>query len=146
MPVSVAKRIFSRSGVDSFAIAPRSPDNTVLKGSRLASSGLPLTSAGTRSRQYTTWLYIGCSTHSVPSWSKVAIRASVGTKLGLDGSVVAFTKFTIACLAGPSFHDGRAGPLEGASASAEVGTTEVKRIASATSVATKTLRLVQGRM
>ena len=36
-----------------------------------------------------TWVYIGCSTHSVPSWSKVAMRASGGTKLRLDPSIVA---------------------------------------------------------
>ena len=106
MPVSVAARIFSRSCVGSFAIASRSPDSTVLNGSTLASSGFALTSAGTRSRQYITWLYIGCSTQSVPSWSKVAMRSSGGTKSGLDLSVVAFTKSTIACLAAPSFHDG----------------------------------------
>ena len=106
MPVSVAARIFSRSGIVSFAIASRSPDSTVLNGSTLASSGLALTRAGTRSRQYTTWLYIGCSTHSVPSWSKVAMRSSGGTNLELALSVVAFTKSTIACFAAPSFHEG----------------------------------------
>ena len=34
-------------------MASRSPDITVLNGSTLASSGFALTSAGTRSRQYT---------------------------------------------------------------------------------------------
>ncbi len=106
MPVRVAARIFSRSFIESFAIASRLPDSTVLKGSTLASSGFALTTAGTRSRQYITCEYIGCSTHSVPSWSKVAIRASGGTNVGLDWSVVACTKSTIACLAGPSFHEG----------------------------------------
>ena len=67
MPVSVAARIFSRSGIESFAIASRSPDSTVLKGSTFASSGFAFTTAGTRSRQYITCEYIGCSTHSVPS-------------------------------------------------------------------------------
>jgi hypothetical protein len=57
----------SRSAVYSFAIASRSPDIAVLNGSTLASSGFALTRAGTRSRQYSTWVYIGCSTHSVPS-------------------------------------------------------------------------------
>ena len=42
----VANRIFSRSCVVSFAIASRSPESTVLKGSTLASSGLALTTAG----------------------------------------------------------------------------------------------------
>ena len=67
MPVSVAARIFSRSFIVSLAIASRFPDITVLNGSTSASSGLALTTAGTRSRQYMTWEYIGCSTQSVPS-------------------------------------------------------------------------------
>ena len=33
MPVSVAARILTRSSIESFAIASRSPDNTVLNGS-----------------------------------------------------------------------------------------------------------------
>ena len=53
-----------------------------------------------------TCVYIGCSTHSVPSWSKVAMRASGGTKFGLDWSVVARTNARIASFAAPSFHDG----------------------------------------
>jgi hypothetical protein len=52
-------------------------------------------------------VYIGCETHSVPSWSKVATRASGGTNFGLVLSVVACTNATIACFAGPSFHDGK---------------------------------------
>ena len=87
-------------------MASRLPDKTVLKGSTLASSGFALTTAGTRSRQYITWVYIGWETHSVPSWSKVARRASGGTNFGLALSVVAFTKSRIACLAGPSFQEG----------------------------------------
>ena len=47
-----------------------------------------------------TWVYIGCSTHSVPSWSKVAMRASGGTNFGLACVVVAWTKSTIAFFAG----------------------------------------------
>ena len=69
--------------MESFAIASRSPDITVLNGSTFASSGFAFTSAGTRSRQYTTWAYIGCETQSVPSWSKVAIRSDRATNLGL---------------------------------------------------------------
>src|SRR6516162_6726101 len=49
---------------------------------------------------------MGCSTQSVPSWSKVEMRSSCGTKLVLDLSVVVCTKLTIACLAGPSLHEG----------------------------------------
>ena len=84
MPVSVAARIFSRSFSGSFAIASRSPESTVLNGSTFLSSGFSFTSAGTRSRQYITCVYIGCSTQSVPSWSKVAMRSSGGTNCGLD--------------------------------------------------------------
>ena len=100
MPVSVAARIFSRSSIGSFAIASRLPDSTVLNGSTFASSGFALTSAGTRSRQYITCEYIGCSTHSVPSWSKVAMRSAGGTNFGLPCVVVACTNSTIAFLAG----------------------------------------------
>ena len=106
MPVSVAARIFSRSFIVSLAIASRFPDITVLNGSTSASSGLALTTAGTRSRQYMTWEYIGCSTQSVPSWSKVAMRSAGGTNCGLPCVVVACTKSTMAFFAGPSFHDG----------------------------------------
>src|SRR5262249_57782075 len=53
---------------------------------------------------------MGCSTHSVPSWSKVATRSSWGTNVGLDLSVVFCTNSTIACLAGPSFHEGSGSP------------------------------------
>src|SRR5690242_18221795 len=35
------------------------------------------------------------------------MRSSGGTNLGLDGSVVACTNLRIACLAGPSFQDGK---------------------------------------
>ena len=107
MPVRVAARIFSRSCIESFAIASRSPDSTVLNGSTFASSGFALTTAGTRSRQYITCEYIGCSTHSVPSWSKVAMRSAGGTNFGLAWSVVACTNSMIAFLAGPSFQEGR---------------------------------------
>ena len=99
--------IFSRSRSVSFAIASRLPDNTVLNGSTFAISGLALASAGTRSSAYITCEYIGCSTHSVPSWSNVAIRSAGGTNFMLDWSVVACTKAMIAFLAGPSFQEGR---------------------------------------
>src|SRR5271169_2792559 len=49
---------------------------------------------------------MGCSTHSVPSWSNSAIRSSFGTNFGLDLSVVACTKSRIAFFAAPSFQDG----------------------------------------
>jgi hypothetical protein len=60
--------------------------------------------------------------------------------------LVAFTKSTIACLAAPSFHEGSALVVVGASASAEVGTSEVKRVASVISIATKPLRLIRDGM
>src|SRR5262245_15382505 len=107
MPVRVAARITSRSFIVSFAIAARLPDRTVLKGSTFFNSGFFSTTAGTRSRQYTTWVYMGCETHRVPSWSNVAMRASGATYVGLALSVVAWTNSTMAFLAGPSFHEGR---------------------------------------
>jgi hypothetical protein len=51
MPVSVAARIFSRSRIESLAIASRLPESTVLNGSAFLSSGLFAATAGTRSRQ-----------------------------------------------------------------------------------------------
>ena len=39
MPVCVTARIFSKSGIVSFAMAARSPDSTVLKGSTSFSLG-----------------------------------------------------------------------------------------------------------
>ena len=62
--------------------------------------------AATRSKANNICEYIGCSTQVVPSWSKVAIRSSGGTNLGLALSVVVLTKSRIACFAGPSFHEG----------------------------------------
>src|SRR5215469_5150173 len=53
-----------------------------------------------------TCVYTGCSTHKVPSWSKVAMRSSGGANFGLDWSVVAWTNSFIADFAAPSFHDG----------------------------------------
>src|SRR6184192_478241 len=106
MPVSVAIRIFSRSAIGSFAIASRSPERTVLNGSMFFNSGFSFTSAPTRLKQYITCEYIGCSTQSVPSWSKVAMRSAGGTNCGLAVSVVTLTKFMIADLAAPPFHEG----------------------------------------
>jgi hypothetical protein len=87
-------------------MASRLPDITVLNGSTLASSGFAFARAGTRSRQYITCEYIGCSTHNVPSWSNVAMRSDCGTKFGLPCDVVARTNSTIAFFAAPSFHEG----------------------------------------
>lgn len=120
MPVSVAASIFSRSGMVNFAIASRLPERTVLNGSRFASSGFAFTTAGTRSRQYITCVYIGCSTHSVPSWSNVAMRSSDGTNFGLDWSVVACTNSIIAFFAGPLFQEGKGSAACALRASASV--------------------------
>src|SRR6185436_3090051 len=49
---------------------------------------------------------MGCSTHKVPSWSKVAMRASGGTKVRPDPSTAACTKPMIVSFATPLFHDG----------------------------------------
>src|SRR5689334_22723808 len=106
MPVRVATASVSRSCRDNLAIAAWSPDITVLNGSAWPSFGLALTTAGTRSRIYITWLYTGCSTQSVPSWSKVAMRCCAGTKVGFDWSLTACTNSTIACLVPPSFQEG----------------------------------------
>ena len=138
MPVSVAASIFSRSCIESFAIAARLPERTVLNGSTFANSGFAFTTAGTRSRQYITCEYIGCSTHSVPSWSKVAMRSGGGTKLGFAWSVVARTKSRIACFAGPSFHDGRV--PDGFCASAATGTNALDTIPSAGKMESKVRR------
>src|SRR6516225_5181534 len=104
MPVSVAVSIFKTLSLESAAIAVGLPDSTV-NGWTFASAGFDLTAVGTRSKQYTNCVYIGCSTHRVPSWSKVATRSAGGTNLTLDGSVVRWTNSTIACLAAPAFHE-----------------------------------------
>src|SRR5215467_12910424 len=49
---------------------------------------------------------MGCSTHSVPSWSKVAMRSAGGTNCGLPCVVVTSTNLTMASLAAPSFQEG----------------------------------------
>src|SRR6516162_9152670 len=49
---------------------------------------------------------MGCSTQSVPSWSKVAMRCSGGTNCAFLGSVVACTNLLMACFAAPSFQEG----------------------------------------
>ena len=85
---------------------------------------------------------MGCSTHKVPSWSKVAIRSSGGTKSGLDLSVVAFTKSMIACFAGPSFHEARVSVANGASATAMTGNKGEDRTANAPNSAIKIRRVI----
>ena len=72
----------------------------------LAQVGFCDASALTRSRMKASWTYIGCSTHSVPSLSKVATRCSTGTKSGPPCWVARATKSMIDFLVGPSFHEG----------------------------------------
>jgi hypothetical protein len=50
--------------------------------------------------------------HSVPSLSKVAMRFAAGTKSGPPSFFTRVTKSRIACLVGPSFHNGsESGPF-----------------------------------
>ena len=59
-----------------------SPSSTALNGCLVFQLGFCGASALTRSRMKASWTYIGCSIHSVPSLSKVAMRWSSGTKSG----------------------------------------------------------------
>src|SRR5262245_22076199 len=68
--------------------------------------GTKLTSSLGHSTAWANWKGIGFSGHNVPSLSNTAIRSDAGTNLGLAWAVVSFTKVTMACFAGPSFHDG----------------------------------------
>src|SRR6266702_427292 len=94
---------------------PRSPDSlrvfmssssTALKGCLSFHSGCKGAIAFTRSSIKASWTYIGCSHHSVPSLSKVAMRSAGGTKSGEPCLVTRSTKVTIAFLGAVSFHDG----------------------------------------
>ena len=89
-----------------------------------------------------TWLYIGCSTHKVPSWSKVAILSSGGTKVALPSFVVFVTKSTIACFAGPSFHEARVSVANGTSATAMSGNKVEDKTANAPNSAIKIRRVI----
>ncbi|HSD49993.1 MAG TPA: hypothetical protein VLG48_01200, partial [Candidatus Methylomirabilis sp.] len=106
------------------------PDSTVLNGSTFASSGFALTANGIRSKQYATCVYIRCSTHFVSPWSKEAMCSAGGTNFGLPWVVVACTNVRIACLAGPSFHEGSGSALcyAGASAASCAMSTPAKHI------------------
>ena len=50
---------------------------------------------------------MGCSTHSVPSLSKTAMRSGSATKSGVPSLVTFSTKATMAAFGAVSFHDGR---------------------------------------
>src|SRR6202050_1862764 len=83
-----------------------SPSSTALNGCVLVHSGCCGAKTFTRSRTKASWVYIGCSTHNVPSLSNVAMRSAGGTKSGPPCWMTRATKPVIACLLGPSFHDG----------------------------------------
>ena len=94
----------------SLAMAARSPfriSMTVVNGATVGERGLRLHQRpAPRASTYITCEYIGCSTQSVPSWSKVAMRSARGTNFGLPWSWCRSTNSTIAGLAAPSFQDG----------------------------------------
>ncbi len=83
-----------------------SPSSTALNGISDAHSGWSGAISWMRSLMNIPWKYIGCSVHSVPSLSKVAMRSPGAMKSGPPSVVAAVTKSRIACLVGPSFHDG----------------------------------------
>ena len=105
-PACVAAISLKKSASGSFAMAARSPSSTVLNGCSSRQPGLAAASALMRSTVNSTSTYIGCSVHSVPSLSNVAMRSAGGTKPGLPGCVVSVTNRTIAALVAPAFHDG----------------------------------------
>ena len=55
-------------------------------------------SAFTRSSAKASWTYIGCSAHSVPSLSNVAMRSAAARSRGEPSLVTLATKSTIGCL------------------------------------------------
>ena len=78
----------------------------------------------TRSNAKSAWKYSGCSDHSVPSLSNVAMRSPSATKSVLPVVVTALTKSVIAVFDGPAFHDGSgsaAGVETGAGAAVPAG-------------------------
>jgi hypothetical protein len=107
MPVWVAattsKSPFSPAAATAFMSFSRMP----LKGCVVFHSRCLGARAFTRSKAKNPWKYIGCSLQRVPSLSNVAMRASGGTYWALARSVTAWTNFTMLCLLGPSFQDGR---------------------------------------
>lgn len=83
-----------------------SPSSAALNGCVSFHSGCCGANAFTRSSAKASWVYIGCSTHNVPSLSKVAMRSAGGTKSGEPSRVTAATKSSIDCFVAPSFHEG----------------------------------------
>ncbi|MNC74674.1 hypothetical protein D3C75_1260700 [compost metagenome] len=70
----------------------------------------------TSSRANSTWKYIGCSLHRVPSLSNTAMRSSTARKSLLPSLVTVCTNSVMAVFAGPSFQDAR-----GSAACANIG-------------------------
>ena len=70
-----------------------SPSSAALNGCVFFHSGWSGASAFTRSSAKASWVYIGCSTHRVPSLSNVAMRSAGGTKSGPPCRVTRATKF-----------------------------------------------------
>ena len=89
------------------SIGCKSPLSNEAYGSVVLYSGCCGASALTRSRTKYNCTGNGCSLHSVPSLSKVAIRSATGTRSGEPELVILSTKLMMDCFAGPSFHDGR---------------------------------------
>ena len=87
-----------------------SPSSTALKGCLVFHSGCMGAMAFTRSSAKASCTYIGCSTQSVPSLSKVAMRWSTGTKSGPPCVRDARDKVEDRVLVAPSFQDGSGSP------------------------------------
>src|SRR5271157_5809724 len=105
MPACVAITI-SSIACSPPAITPfTSPRRSDANGSFSFHSGCWGASACTRSRAKNSWKYIGCSTQSVPSLSKTAMRSAGGTKSGEPFFVTFATNSMIVAFAGPSSHD-----------------------------------------
>jgi hypothetical protein len=107
LPVWVAATIWRNPFSPSAASALRSSPSTALNGGFVLQSGCRGASALIRSIANMIWKYIGCSAHSVPSLSNVAMRASTGTKSAPPGVVTRGTKSVIDFFTGPSFQEGR---------------------------------------
>src|ERR1700730_11385988 len=103
-------------------------------------SGCSGANAFTRSIAKTSWVYIGCSTHKVPSLSNVAMRSAGGTKSGPPCWVMRATKPVIARLLAPSFHDGSASLC--ACAGGKTGSMGANKIGSAAVAVSRARRLM----
>src|SRR6476661_3202844 len=126
---------FSPDAITAF----RSPSSAPANGCLVFQSGCMGASAFTRSSAKANCVYIGCSTQSVPSLSKVATRCSTGTKKGPPCVVTRATKSRIEAFVAPSFQDGSGSR---ACASAEVERSEADKIGSKTRDERRTRRSI----